>query len=50
MTLKKALEIVNYYAFTVLKLVKPDDDLTEEEVDELNEAREKVKEFIKEFN
>jgi len=53
MKLRKAIEIINYYAYTVLNLNKKIDELynlTEEEIEELTEAREKVKSFLSEFH
>lgn len=49
MNLKKALDIINYCAYIVLEGKKLD-DLLEDEKDELMEARDKVKSFIKEFD
>jgi hypothetical protein len=50
MKLKKALEIVNYYAYLILR----GDDLQIEkldisEVDELDQARDMIKEFLEQF-
>jgi hypothetical protein len=51
MKLKKAIEIINYYAYTILN-DKADklNDLSQAEIEELEEAREIVKSFLNEFN
>jgi len=52
MKLKKAIEIINYYAYTVLNLdnkLYELKELSEDEIDELKEARDVVTNFLNEF-
>ena len=52
MKLRKALEIINYYAYTILNLDDKLDELKElgeEETDELIEAKDVVQNFLNEF-
>jgi len=52
MQLRKALEIINYYAYTILNLehkLSELKELSEDETDELKEAKDVVQSFLNEF-